>query len=123
MKRKLGRTSFGPYRLLSVKYAGVAWEPLLWIRAKSKAQVEKMTQEEVNAAVITKCPLDVPGMCFPADGYPLVRHECKRSEERDEELSDNDGNCVFLLRYADTLNYECRLRVKSDKLRVYDRGY
>lgn len=79
-----------------------------------------MTDEESDAAIISSCPLGVPGMCFPADGYPFVRSECKRSEERDEELSDGDGNCVFLLRYADTLNYECRLRVKSDKQRVYE---
>lgn len=119
MARKLGRRTFGPYRLLSVKEPGGPWEGLLWMKAKSKAQITEMSDEEFEESKIAACPFGVPGMCFPSDGYPLVRSECKRLAE-DHELFGEDGNCVFLFRYANTLGYNCRLLERTDKEQVYE---
>lgn len=92
------------------------------MRAKSKAQISEMTNEEFEESRIEICPFGVPGMCFPAGGYPLVRSECKRLSE-DHELFGEDRNCVFLFRYANTLNYNCRLLERTDKQMVYEEDY
>ena len=81
-----------------------------------------MSKEEIDEAILTTCPFDVPSMCFPAGGYPLVRHECK-GIPKDHELHGEDRNCVFLVRYANIVEYGCRLLEKTDKKSVYSQEY
>lgn len=106
--RKLSRKSFGGARLLSIKEPGIPWEGLFWIKdVKSIEEFTNLSEEEANKIII-KCPHSIPSMCFPTE-YPYVRSECKES-----------GGCPFLFKYADTQNYNCRLRVKTAAERVYD---
>jgi len=121
-KRKMGRKSYGGYKLISIKDPGGPWVGVLWVKAKSLKEIDALPFEEQNKRAITKCPFGVPPMIFPTD-YSYVRSECKYVSGEHELHGEEDRNCVFLFRYADTGDYNCRLRVKSDKERVYDRRF
>lgn len=55
-------------------------------------------------------------MCFPADGYPMVRSECKECYDMD---GNDGGNCPFLFRYADVVDYDCRVKKKTADKRIW----
>jgi hypothetical protein len=111
--RKLSKKSYGGAKLLAIKEPGIPWEGILWVKKiKSVEEFMELSEEEANKVIIRKCPHDVPSMCFPTD-YPYVRSECKKPG------TDSD-NCPFLFRYANTGNYNCRLRVKDASDRVYE---
>jgi len=115
VKRKISKKSFGGYKLISVKDPGVSWDGIIWVKVKSLKEFDALSEEEQSKVYLQKCPKGVPSMCFPADGYPLVRHECK--ECRDMAGHDH-GNCPFLFRYANG-GYGCRLKEKTAQDMVY----
>lgn len=117
-KRKISKSAFGAFRLVSIKEPGCPWEGCIWIRARMLEEVDTMTEEEANKNIIIKCPYNVPRMCFPAD-YPMVRSECKQVKNPD--FRNEDGNCCFLFRYANESSYNCRLLVKSAEKKIYDK--
>jgi len=117
--RKLGRKSCNGYHLISVKDYGCSWEGILWVKVKSLKEYDALSEDEQNKRIIDGCPFQVPGMCFPTE-YPYVRSECKMLDVEHELYDKEEGNCIFLFRYAVGGSYNCRLRVKNDKDRVYE---
>ena len=116
--RKISKKSFGSYKLISVKDFGCGWSGCLWVKVKSLKEFDSLSEKEQEQRMIMKCPKEVPNICFPAGGYPLVRSECKECYDMD---GNDSGNCPFLLRYADTGDYNCRLLLKNDNRLVYQR--
>lgn len=114
--RKMSKQNFGGYKLISVKDYGCGWSGCVWVKTKSLKEFDNLSEDEQEKRMITKCPKDVPGMCFPAGGYPLVRSECKSCNDMN---GNNDGNCPFLFRYADTGDYGCRLKSKNADRLIY----
>lgn len=120
-KRKLGRKAYGPYRLVSIKDPGCPWSGTIWVKVKSLEEFDKLSESEIDKVYIQRCPFlppEIMRMCFPTD-YPYVRSECK-SIPSEHELCGDSSNCVFLFRYANSASYNCRLRLKVDKERVYE---
>jgi hypothetical protein len=123
--RRIGKKAFGKYHLLKIK-EGSTYQGLFFVDVPTLKEFDEIPESDVDKHIVNGCPFDVPGMCFPASAYVLVRHECQRVQEdhpfrraKSDDAFDK-GTCIFLVQYADTGDFGCRLKLKNDRDRVYE---